>query len=234
MIDSFSVQAENHWDKIRQGFGRKFSAEPESNVVAVAASEAIIADLEGRMSQESGRSDAQREMYDRGKKLLSSRYRLKAAANGKQEKPYAYSRDEDGSKITEFISRMKMAVFGGYVLVIPMLIMTLHPTLLTNLLTTSMFVLGVAVILAVWMTDADDKDIIGATAGYAGVLVVFVGTITTEPTEKREVVVGVMVGVMVGVPLLIVLPLSTIHVAHLVYNYYERKDEERASKIVDG
>jgi hypothetical protein len=55
---------------------------------------------------------------------------------------------------------MKMAVFGGYALVIPMLIMTLHPTPLTSLLTTSLFVLAVAVALAAWMTDAEEKDII--------------------------------------------------------------------------
>ncbi|PSN58618.1 hypothetical protein BS50DRAFT_595289 [Corynespora cassiicola Philippines] len=75
-----------------------------------------------------------------------------------------------------FLSRLKMALFGGIALIAPMLIMKLHPTELTGLLTTSLFVLAVGVILAWCMKDADKKDILGATAAYAAVLVVFVGT----------------------------------------------------------
>jgi hypothetical protein len=77
---------------------------------------------------------------------------------------------------TEFISRLKMALFGGIALVAPMLIMSLHPTQLTQLLTTSVFVLVVGIILAWYMNDAEKKDILGATAAYAAVLVVFVGS----------------------------------------------------------
>jgi hypothetical protein len=75
-----------------------------------------------------------------------------------------------------FLSRLKMALFGGITLIAPMLIMRLHPTLLTELLTTSFFVLVVGIVLAWYMKDADKKDILGATAAYAAVLVVFVGT----------------------------------------------------------
>jgi hypothetical protein len=75
-----------------------------------------------------------------------------------------------------FWSNLKMAVFGGSALIVPMLIMTLHQTKLTSLLTTSLFVLAVAAILAVVMKTAEPKDIVGATAGYAAVLVVFIGT----------------------------------------------------------
>jgi hypothetical protein len=75
-----------------------------------------------------------------------------------------------------FISRLKMALFGGIALVAPMLVMSLHPTRLTQLLTTSVFVLVVGIILAWYMKDADKKDILGATAAYAAVLVVFVGS----------------------------------------------------------
>ncbi|RFU23838.1 hypothetical protein B7463_g12502, partial [Scytalidium lignicola] len=78
-----------------------------------------------------------------------------------------------------FVSRLTMALFGGVALIAPMLIMTLHTTKLTVLLTTSLFVVAVAVILAWWMEDAQSKDIIAATAAYAAVLVVFVGTGTT-------------------------------------------------------
>ena len=64
---------------------------------------------------------------------------------------------------------------GGAALIAPMLIMTLHQTKLTSLLTTSLFVVAVAVALACWMEDG--TSIVGATAAYAAVLVVFVGAV---------------------------------------------------------
>lgn len=195
-------------------------------MVEVAASQVVIADCEARMSEELRQSGRQREIYDQAKKFLSSRYKLQVVANENKEDSYAYSRNEYWLKITRFVSRMKMAVFGGYALVIPMLIMTLHPTPLTNLLTTTLFVLAVAVVLAAWMTDAEGKDIIAATAAYAAVLVVFVGTTTTETVQNRAVVVGIMVSVMIGVPFLILCPFLLIRSAHWIYQYYDRKDEE--------
>jgi VIT1/CCC1 family predicted Fe2+/Mn2+ transporter len=82
-------------------------------------------------------------------------------------------------KNRKFFSRLAMALFGGAALIAPMLIMTLHQTKLTSLLTTSLFVVAVAVTLAWWMEDAKNQDVIAATAAYAAVLVVFVGTGTT-------------------------------------------------------
>jgi hypothetical protein len=55
-----------------------------------------------------------------------------------------------------FFQRLKISLFGGFVLVVPMLIMTLHPTLLTALLTTSVFVFAVAVTIAIQMKTAED------------------------------------------------------------------------------
>ncbi|KAH9212884.1 hypothetical protein DL95DRAFT_507848 [Leptodontidium sp. 2 PMI_412] len=78
-----------------------------------------------------------------------------------------------------FLSRLYMALFGGWALTAPMLIMTLHQSKITSLVTTSVFVIAVAVALAWFMKDAQAKDIIGATAAYAAVLVVFVGTGTS-------------------------------------------------------
>ena len=89
---------------------------------------------------------------------------------------FNYREDIATKYSTEFISRLKMALFGGIALVAPMLIMSLHPTQLTQLLTTSVFVLVVGIILAWYMNDAEKKDILGATAAYAAVLVVFVGS----------------------------------------------------------
>lgn len=81
--------------------------------------------------------------------------------------------NREGQK--DFLSRVAMALFGGVALVVPMLIMTLHPTKLTTLLTTSVFVFAVAIALAWFMYDSQPKDIMAATAAYAAVLVVFVG-----------------------------------------------------------
>ena len=75
----------------------------------------------------------------------------------------------------EFFKRLRMAVFGGCSLITPMLIMDLHSTRLTKLVTTSVFVLLVGVIFAWYMKDAREKDIWAVTAAYAAVLVVFVG-----------------------------------------------------------
>lgn len=69
-----------------------------------------------------------------------------------------------------------MALIGGWALTTPMLIMTLHKTLPTTLVTTSVFVIAVAVGLAWKMEDAKNQEIVAATAAYAAVLVVFVGT----------------------------------------------------------
>jgi hypothetical protein len=72
-------------------------------------------------------------------------------------------------------ARLGMAFFGRFALIAPMLIMTLHPTRLTALLTTSLCVIVVAVALAVYMENAKPKDVMAATAAYAAVLVVFIG-----------------------------------------------------------
>jgi len=71
--------------------------------------------------------------------------------------------------------KIAMAVFGGMTLLVPMLIMVLHPGIITVLVTTSVSVLVVAVTLAAIVKEADAKDVVLATLAYAAVLVVFVG-----------------------------------------------------------
>jgi hypothetical protein len=83
--------------------------------------------------------------------------------------------EDDQKRRKDFGERLWMAAFGGAALIAPMHIMTLHPSKVTSLVTTSVFVTVVGVVLAKFMTDATPKDIIGATAAYAAVLVVFVG-----------------------------------------------------------
>jgi hypothetical protein len=56
-----------------------------------------------------------------------------------------------------------------------MLIMILHPSKLTNLLTTSMFIIAVGLAIGWFMDGAEPKDIVSNTVAYAALLVVFVG-----------------------------------------------------------
>jgi hypothetical protein len=71
--------------------------------------------------------------------------------------------------------RFGMAITSGMALIIPVIVMTLTEGLVASLVTT-----GVATILfaifVTWYSDANEKDIVAATAAYAAVLVVFVGT----------------------------------------------------------
>lgn len=103
-----------------------------------------------------------------------------------------------------YFKRLYMALFGGLILIAPMLIMRLHTDLLTVVLTTSVFVVVVGIILASVMKDAEAKDILGAAAAYAAVLVVFVGqgTVPEQSAWSNGQIAGLTVGVMVGVSLI--------------------------------
>lgn len=87
-------------------------------------------------------------------------------------------------KVQDIMQRFCWGIGGGLALVGPMLLMVLHKTLLTTLLTTSVsvvvFAFAVAVISGGVMpgtktVDLGPKDVLAATATYAAVLVVFVG-----------------------------------------------------------
>ena len=100
-----------------------------------------------------------------------------------------------------------MSIFGAVALLAPMLIMTLHPTKITALLTTTAFVLVVAGILAASMKSAENKDVIVATAAYTAVLVVFVGTANASGNLSDGAIgriVGIVVGAVAGLALLLV------------------------------
>jgi hypothetical protein len=75
---------------------------------------------------------------------------------------------------TQFLKRISMAAIGGAFLMGPMLVMVLHKSLLTSLLTSSVCVIVFGVILAFALDDP--FDVLPGTAAYAAVLVVFVGT----------------------------------------------------------
>jgi hypothetical protein len=75
-----------------------------------------------------------------------------------------------------FTGRVAMALFGGVSLIVPKLVMTLHPSRNTSLITTSTATFIFAIALALGASDTAGKDVLAATAAYAAVLVVFVGT----------------------------------------------------------
>ncbi|OCK85086.1 hypothetical protein K432DRAFT_400533 [Lepidopterella palustris CBS 459.81] len=91
-----------------------------------------------------------------------------------------------------------MATFGGLALLLPMLIMVLHPTKLTAVTTTVVCVLFVGIVLSFSMHNAEDKDILAASAEYAAVLVVFVGTSTTT-SELSNGAIGAISGGLIGI-----------------------------------
>ncbi|CZR59096.1 uncharacterized protein PAC_08988 [Phialocephala subalpina] len=74
----------------------------------------------------------------------------------------------------QLLKRIGMAPLGGAFLIGPMLIMVLHKSLHTTLLTTSICVAGFGLVMAVFLED--HFDILSGIAAYAAVLVVFVGT----------------------------------------------------------
>ena len=88
---------------------------------------------------------------------------------------------ENRFRKSAFTERIAMAMFGGVSLIIPMLIMTLRPSENVSLITTSLATFVFAIMLALGASNSAGKDVLAATAAYAAVLVVFVGTNSAGP-----------------------------------------------------
>jgi hypothetical protein len=73
-----------------------------------------------------------------------------------------------------FMLRLRMAAIGGAFMIGPMLIMVLHRSLLTSLLTASLCVVAFGLILTIYLEKP--FEVLSGTAAYAAVMVVFVGT----------------------------------------------------------
>ena len=76
--------------------------------------------------------------------------------------------------LERFLQRVGMAFIGGAFLIGPMILMVLHKGLLTTLLTTSICVFAFGLVMAMFLDRP--FDVLSATAAYAAVLVVFVGS----------------------------------------------------------
>lgn len=79
------------------------------------------------------------------------------------------------SPFLDRLARFIVAVGGGCALIVPMLIMTFNPSTTKSLVTTSTAVVLFALAMSMAF-QTDNKDTLTATATYAAVLVVFVGT----------------------------------------------------------
>ena len=73
------------------------------------------------------------------------------------------------------VLRFSMAATGGSFLIVPMIIMATVPGLTSSLVTTCVSVLVFACLVA-WRSDLSPNEVLGTTAAYTAVLVVFVGT----------------------------------------------------------
>ena len=89
---------------------------------------------------------------------------------------------EERSQKNALTQRIIMALFGGIALIGPMLIMTLHQSRNTSLITASVATFLFALVIAFAARDSAGKDVLAITAAYAAVLVVFVGTSTAPST----------------------------------------------------
>lgn len=77
------------------------------------------------------------------------------------------------------LERVWMGAFGGVALIAPVLVMSLHRDLKTSLITSSVATALFVLILARQGQSLRGQEVLGATAAYAAVLVVFVGTSMT-------------------------------------------------------
>ena len=89
-----------------------------------------------------------------------------------------YSRGKPPEIYSQFINslaRFIVGSLGGCALIVPIIIMVLHSSLTKSLITVSVAVIMFALVISL-VFETDNKDAITATATYAAVLVVFVGT----------------------------------------------------------
>lgn len=75
-----------------------------------------------------------------------------------------------------FTARLVFALLGRISLIGPILIMTLHESTSTSLSTVSVATFIFALVMALFATKVDRNDVLAATAAYAALLVVFIGT----------------------------------------------------------
>jgi hypothetical protein len=81
--------------------------------------------------------------------------------------------------------RFAMAVAGGIALIVPVVVMSCHQSLTWSLATTSIATVLFAIFITLY-SRAEEKDILAATAAYAAVLVVFIGTSLSQSAVPQK------------------------------------------------
>jgi hypothetical protein len=77
-------------------------------------------------------------------------------------------------KVLDFCQRFSKALLGGITLIMPTVVMILHPNQTKGLVATCVAVLIFAIIIAVASKANPENVLLGVAAAYAAVLVVFV------------------------------------------------------------
>jgi hypothetical protein len=77
------------------------------------------------------------------------------------------------SPVVRKITRVSIAIMGGICLLVPMIVLAWVERYEFRILATVLFVLSFAILLAL-ISKASSQELLGATAAYAAVLVVFV------------------------------------------------------------
>lgn len=113
--------------------------------------------------------------FERGMELLQSEQGVRDVNNPVRMGESRSLRIKD-DRFQAYMEKLGTALFVGAFLVVPMLIMVLRPGLVTSLVTTSVgvFVFSVVMSWSVFLTTP--FDMLSATAVYAAILVVFIGT----------------------------------------------------------
>ncbi|KAL5312892.1 hypothetical protein ACEPPN_019318 [Leptodophora sp. 'Broadleaf-Isolate-01'] len=105
---------------------------------------------------------------------LDNLLKVKNAKNNFRELDKAARKAREMNKASS--ERLWMGSFGGLALIVPMLIMALHRSLHGSLIVTLVGTVLFAFALALAVRSLKGIDVLAATAAYAAVLVVFVGT----------------------------------------------------------
>jgi len=98
---------------------------------------------------------------------------------GADRRPIGGTRNEKlrEEKLRNFVKRLALAAGGGIFLLGPMWLMVLHRTIYTALISTTCCVITFGFLMSYYLDK--DIDVVSSSAGYAAVLVVFVGLNTT-------------------------------------------------------
>lgn len=121
--------------------------------------------------------------------FLVSEFDEDTRAGGKRAQPSRPRRNRETRSVTNkrekveaFLERLGMACLSGAFLIGPMLLMVLNAGKLTSLLTPSICVFAFGIAMAMFLDNS--FDVLSATAAYAAVFVVFVGTSTGSSSTE--------------------------------------------------